>query len=46
MVFGSRSATVGGLDFYGVNHVLFASDCPFDPESGPIRETTGRKFVT
>jgi uncharacterized protein len=40
-VFGSRSATVCGLDFYGPDRVVFASDCPFDPEGGPgyIRET-------
>jgi len=39
--FGSRSALVCALDFYGVDHVLFASDAPFDPEGGPmyIRET-------
>jgi uncharacterized protein len=39
--FGSRSAMVCGLDFYGADKVLFASDCPFDPERGPgyIRET-------
>jgi predicted TIM-barrel fold metal-dependent hydrolase len=40
-VFGSRPATVCGLDFYGADRVLFASDCPFDPEKGPgyIRDT-------
>jgi uncharacterized protein len=40
-VFGSRSATVCGLDFYGADKALFASDSPFDPEkgSGYIRET-------
>lgn len=40
-VFGSRAATVCGLEFYGPDRVLFASDCPFDPERGPgyIRET-------
>lgn len=40
-VFGSRAATVCGLDFYGVDNVVFASDCPFDPEGGTqyIRET-------
>jgi len=40
-VFGSRAATVCGLDFYGADKVVFASDCPFDPEGGPayIRET-------
>ena len=40
-VFGARAATVCGLDFFGVDHVVFASDSPFDPEKGPmyIRET-------
>ncbi|MEE8397119.1 MAG: amidohydrolase family protein, partial [bacterium] len=40
-VFGSASATRCGLDFFGVDNVLFASDSPFDPEKGPmyIRET-------
>ncbi len=40
-VFGSRAATLCGLEFYGVDNVVFASDCPFDPEQGPgyIRET-------
>jgi uncharacterized protein len=40
-VFGSRPATVCGLEFYNTDKVLFASDCPFDPEKGPgyIRET-------
>jgi len=40
-VFGSRAATVCGLEFFGPDRVLFASDCPFDPEKGPgyIRAT-------
>jgi predicted TIM-barrel fold metal-dependent hydrolase len=40
-VFGSRAATVCGLEFYPTERVLFASDCPFDPEKGPgyIRAT-------
>jgi uncharacterized protein len=40
-VFGSRSATVCGLDFYHPDKVLFASDSPFDPERGPgyVRDT-------
>jgi uncharacterized protein len=40
-VFGSAAATRCGLDFFGPDRVLFASDCPFDPEKGPgfIRET-------
>ena len=39
--FGSKSALLCALDFYGIDHVLFASDAPFDPEGGPmyIRET-------
>lgn len=40
-VFGSRPATECGLAFYGADKVLFASDCPFDPERGRgyIRDT-------
>ena len=36
-----QPATVCGLEFFGVDKVVFASDCPFDPEGGPqyIRET-------
>jgi len=39
--FGAMPALKCGLEFFGVDHVLFASDCPFDPEKGPgyIRET-------
>jgi predicted TIM-barrel fold metal-dependent hydrolase len=42
-LFGAYDATVCGLKFFGVDHVLFASDSPFDPEKGPmyIRETIG-----
>ena len=40
-LFGALSATRCGLDFFGVDHCLFASDSPFDPEGGSmyIRET-------
>ena len=40
-VFGSRAATECGLQFFGEDQVVFASDAPFDPEGGPmyIRET-------
>jgi aminocarboxymuconate-semialdehyde decarboxylase len=31
---GARAATICGLDFFGADHVLFASDCPFDKEKG------------
>jgi uncharacterized protein len=39
--FGADAATVCGLAFYPAEKVVFASDCPFDPEKGPgyIRET-------
>jgi predicted TIM-barrel fold metal-dependent hydrolase len=38
---GARSAIRCGIDFFGADRVLFAADCPFDPEGGPmfIRET-------
>lgn len=39
--FGSAAALTCALSFFGAEHVLFASDAPFDPERGPmyIRET-------
>ena len=38
---GGRIGTVCGLEFYGADHVLFASDAPFGPQGGAsyIRET-------
>jgi len=33
-LFGARDATMLGLKFFGADHVLFASDSPFDPERG------------
>ena len=38
---GSASAIRCGLDFFGTKQVLFGTDCPFDPEGGPmfIRES-------
>ena len=40
-LFGSVPATICGLEFFGADKVVFASDSPFDPEKGPgyIRET-------
>jgi predicted TIM-barrel fold metal-dependent hydrolase len=40
-LFGARHAMECGLEFFGIDRVLFASDMPFDPERGPayIRET-------
>ncbi len=38
---GTKAPMICGIDFFGVDHVLFASDCPFDKEKGPgyIRST-------
>jgi aminocarboxymuconate-semialdehyde decarboxylase len=33
---GSASALRCGLDFFGADKEVFASDCPFDPEEGPM----------
>jgi aminocarboxymuconate-semialdehyde decarboxylase len=33
---GSASAIRCGLDFFGSKHVLFGTDCPFDPQGGPL----------
>ena len=40
-VFGGKPATKCGLEFYPTEKILFASDCPFDPENGAMypRET-------
>ena len=40
-VFGGVPATHAGLAFYDLDKIVFASDCPFDPEKGTmyIRET-------
>ena len=39
--FGGKPATKCGLEFYPWKNIVFASDCPFDPEKGTyyIRET-------
>ncbi len=33
---GSAPALRCGLDFFGIDKIVFASDCPFDPENGPM----------
>lgn len=40
-VFGGEPATRAGFEFYDLDKIVFASDCPFDPEKGTmyIRET-------
>lgn len=40
-LFGSVAGTRCGLEFFDIDQIVFASDCPFDPEGGYqfIRET-------
>jgi uncharacterized protein len=39
-LFGAKPATVCGLEFFGLDNVVFASDTPFEPQPGLyIRET-------
>ena len=40
-VFGGEPATHAGFEFYDLDKIVFASDCPFDPEKGTMytRET-------
>ena len=42
---GSAPALRCGLDFFGPDHVVFASDCPFDPEGGPMFIREGIRSV-
>ena len=42
---GSASALRCGLDFFGADHVVFASDCPFDPEGGAMFIREGIRSV-
>ncbi len=42
---GSSSALRCGLDFFGPDKVVFASDCPFDPEGGPMFIREGIRSV-
>ena len=39
-LFGARAATRCGLEFFGVDHVLFASDMPFEPAPGMYARET------
>ncbi len=35
-VFGGVPATKCGMEFYPIDKIVFASDCPFDPEGGTM----------
>jgi predicted TIM-barrel fold metal-dependent hydrolase len=39
-LFGAAAATRCGLEFFGVDHVLFASDMPFEPAPGMYARET------
>ena len=41
VLFGAGHAVACAIEFFGVDHILFGTDMPFDPEKGPqfIRET-------
>jgi aminocarboxymuconate-semialdehyde decarboxylase len=40
-LFGAAHALRCAIEFFGVDHILFGTDMPFDPERGPqfVRET-------
>jgi aminocarboxymuconate-semialdehyde decarboxylase len=42
---GSAAALRCGLEFFGADRVVFASDCPFDPEGGPMFIREGIRSV-
>jgi aminocarboxymuconate-semialdehyde decarboxylase len=42
---GSDAALKCGLDFFGADKIVFASDCPFDPEGGPLFIREGIRSV-
>ena len=44
-LFGAWEATKCGLKFFGADHVLFASDSPFDPEKGSMYTRTTIEIV-
>jgi aminocarboxymuconate-semialdehyde decarboxylase len=44
-LFGAFEATRCGLEFFGAEHVLFASDSPFDPEKGSMYTRTTIEIV-
>ena len=42
---GAAAPLACGIAFFGADHVVFASDCPFDPEGGPMFIREGIKSV-
>ena len=44
-VFGAVPATKCGLEFFPVDKIVFASDCPFDPEKGTMYTRDGLRML-
>ena len=42
---GAAAPLACGIAFFGAEHVVFASDCPFDPEGGPMFIREGIRSV-
>jgi aminocarboxymuconate-semialdehyde decarboxylase len=42
---GAAAPLACGLAFFGADRVVFASDCPFDPEGGPMFIREGIRSV-
>jgi predicted TIM-barrel fold metal-dependent hydrolase len=42
---GSASAIRCGLDFFGPDRSLFGTDCPFDPQGGPMFIREGLRAI-
>jgi hypothetical protein len=41
-MFSARAGTACGIDYFGADHVVFASDMPFDPHPGQFIADTMR----
>ena len=42
---GATAPLACGIAFFGADHVVFASDCPFDPEGGPMFIREGMRSI-
>ena len=42
---GSAPAIQCGLSFFGIERCLFGTDCPFDPEGGPMFIREGLRAI-
>ena len=42
---GAAAPLACGIAFFGIDKIVFASDCPFDPEGGPMFIREGIRSV-